>query len=372
MNSLKPDPGPAPLLVEYIEVHQEILDAVAIPSFIIDTVFNIVFINKAMKHFIGGSNDLQNTKCYQFFHQSDSPPGNCPLASPLNIGKTEHVESYLPLPGKHLLVNISPLVYKGEFIGFLHSGADISEIKKSEEDHRELIDIYSQALNEMKIREQKAQTGREAFFNMLEDINESYKELEDLFIKLIRVMINSLDAKSPWTKGHSERVSLYAEQIAQEMLFESDEIKNIRLAGLLHDIGKIGTFDYLLDKPGKLTPEEFEIVKRHPAQGAAILIEIKQLHDIIPLVKYHHEKIDGTGYPYRLKGDEIPIGARILHVADSYDSMTSDRPYRPAPSIEYALSELDKHKGTQFDPRVVEAFLKVLEGQKKLFTVSLK
>lgn len=372
MNSLKPDPETRSLIGEFIRMHQETLDVISIPSFIIDTSFNIVFINRAMKHFCGNIDGHMNTKCYQFFHQADTPPENCPLVNPDNVSAAENIVLNLSLPENHLLVNISPMIYKGKLIGFLHSATDVSELMKSEKDQWELINIYAQAINEMKLKEKKAQTGREAFFNMLEDINESYKELEDLFIKLIRVMINSLDAKSPWTKGHSERVSLYAEQIAQQMLFEGDEIKHIRLAGLLHDIGKIGTFDYLLDKPGKLTPEEFEIVKKHPAQGAAILIEIKQLHDIVPMVKYHHEKIDGTGYPYRLKGDEIPIGAKILHVADSFDSMTSDRPYRPAPSIDYALSELRKHKGTQFDPLVVDAFLRVLEEQKNLFTASLK
>jgi putative nucleotidyltransferase with HDIG domain len=370
MNSLKPDPEARAILDEYIRVHQEIINALSHPSFIIDTDSNIVFSNNAMKQFYGNIETPENSKYYQLFHQSDSPPGNCPLASSVKTGKAERAELYVPLLDKNLIVYASPLADKGKLIGSLCSVMDISEIKKSEEDHREIIDIYSKALSEMKIREQKAQTGREAFFNMLEDINESYKELEDLFIKLIRVMINSLDAKSPWTKGHSERVSLYAEKIAREMLIDSEEIKNIRLAGLLHDIGKIGTFDYLLDKPGKLTPEEFEIVKKHPAQGAAILKEIKQLRDIIPMVEYHHEKIDGTGYPYRLKGEEIPIGAKILHVADSYDSMTSDRPYRPAPDIEYALSELHKHKGTQFDAEVVDAFLRVLEGQKRLVNVS--
>ncbi len=235
---------------------------------------------------------------------------------------------------------------------------NISETIKSEQAYKELSEIYA---NNLKIQEQKARTGREAFLNMLEDLNESYKELEDLFIKLIRVMVNALDAKSPWTKGHSERVSMYTEQIAFEMLLDSEEIKNIKLAGILHDIGKIGTYDYLLDKPGKLTNEEYEIVKKHPAQGAVILKDIKQLKDIVPMIEYHHEKIDGTGYPYRLKGDEIPIGARILHVADSFDSMTSDRPYRPAPGIEYALSELNKYKGKQFDPQVVDAFLRVFE-----------
>jgi HD-GYP domain-containing protein (c-di-GMP phosphodiesterase class II) len=133
---------------------------------------------------------------------------------------------------------------------------------------------------------------------------------------------------------------------------------------LLHDIGKIGTYDSLLDKPERLTMEEFEIVKKHPFQGVEILQGVKQLHDIIPIIRYHHERIDGKGYPDGLKGEEIPILARILHVADSFDSMTSDRPYRPSPRIEYAISELKKHSGSQFDSYVVDAFLKVLENRK--------
>jgi HD-GYP domain-containing protein (c-di-GMP phosphodiesterase class II) len=144
------------------------------------------------------------------------------------------------------------------------------------------------------------------------------------------------------------------------MRVDPDEIKNIKLAGLLHDIGKIGTYDNLLDKPGRLTKEEFEIVKKHPVQGAEILKDIKQLGDMMPYILYHHEKLDGTGYPYQLKGPEIPLGARIMHVADSYDSMTSDRPYRPAPGMEFAISEFEKYRGTQFDGDVVDAFLRLL------------
>jgi len=364
MNSLKHDPGTRALLDEYIKAHQEIIDALPYPSLISDAGSDIAFFNNPMKHLFINIVNPEKVKCYELFHPPGTPTCNSPLAGLLKEGKKGHVELYVPLLEKHLLVDVSPLIYRGEFIGTLLSVTDISGTKKSEAEHEELIDIYATAINEMKVRELKAKKGREAFFNMLEDLNESYGDLEELFIKLIRVMINSLDAKSPWTKGHSERVSLYAEQIAREMLIDSDEIKNIRLAGLLHDIGKIGTIDYLLDKPGKLTPEEFEIVKKHPAQGSAILKEIKQLKDIIPLIEYHHEKIDGTGYPYRLKGDEIPLGAKILHVADSYDSMTSDRPYRAAPGVEFALAELQRHRGRQFDPEVVEAFMKVLDSQK--------
>lgn len=218
------------------------------------------------------------------------------------------------------------------------------------EARRELPDADADSVNNLKAQEQLLQRSRDAFLNMLEDITESYKELEDLFIKLVKVLVNALDAKSHWTKGHSERVAEYAVQIAEEMGLTEDDIKNIRLAGLLHDIGKIGTYDYLLDKPERLTKEEFEIVKKHPSQGVAILEEIKQLEDVIPLFKHHHERVDGKGYPEGLKGDEIPLGARILHVADSFDSMTANRPYRSAPGKEYAISELKEHSGSQFDP----------------------
>ena len=179
-------------------------------------------------------------------------------------------------------------------------------------------------------------------------------------MNFVKAMVNTLDAKSPWTKGHSERVASYAEQIAKEMGLEDEKILLLRLASLLHDIGKIGTYDYLLDKPETLTEEEFNAVKKHPAQGATILKEVKQLKDIIPLIRYHHERIDGKGYPEGLKGEEIPLCARILHVADSFDSMTADRPYRPSPGKEYAISELKRCNGTRFDPQVVEAFLRVL------------
>ncbi|MBI5739500.1 MAG: HD-GYP domain-containing protein [Nitrospirae bacterium] len=369
MNSLKHESASRALLKEYIEAHKEIIDALPHPSFISDDEFNIAFFSSSMKRLFSNFDNPEKLKCCELFHPPCAAPRTCPLADMLKEGKKGNIEIYAPLPEKRLLVDASALIYKGEFIGALHCVTDISAIKKTEEDYEALIDVYAEAINEMKERELRARKGREAFFNMLEDLNESYGELEELFIKLISVMINSLDAKSPWTKGHSERVSQYAEQIAREMLIDSDEIKNIRLAGLLHDIGKIGTIDYLLDKPGRLTPEEFEIVKRHPAQGAAILREIKQLKDVIPFIEYHHEKIDGTGYPYRLKGDEIPVGARILHVADSYDSMTSDRPYRAAPGIEFALAELHRHRGRQFDPDVVEAFMRALSRQKTEFRV---
>ncbi|MBI4824232.1 MAG: GAF domain-containing protein [Nitrospirae bacterium] len=189
-----------------------------------------------------------------------------------------------------------------------------------------------------------------------------YEDIKELFISIIGVLVNAVDAKSTWTKGHSERVTTYAMILGKEMGLAEGDMEKLRLASLLHDIGKIGTYDVILDKPERLTDDEFALVKMHPAKGAEILEPIKQLKDIAPIIKGHHEKLDGSGYPDGLKGDEIPLLARILCVSDSFDSMTADRPYRPAPGKEYAVSELKRCSGTQFDPRVVEAFLR---GMKK-------
>ena len=144
----------------------------------------------------------------------------------------------------------------------------------------------------------------------------------------------------------------------------SDEVLDaMELGGILHDIGKIGTYDKILDKPAKLLSEEMEEVRQHPGKGASILKPIKQLEKIVPLIKHHHERIDGNGYPDGLKGEDIPLLARVLCVADAYDSMVSDRPYRKAPGKKYAISELKRCSGSQFDAKVVEAFLSVLKSK---------
>jgi len=187
-----------------------------------------------------------------------------------------------------------------------------------------------------------------------------YENLEQMFINTITSLASMLDAKSPWTKGHAERVTRYAVAIGREMGFDEKTLDILRLGGLLHDIGKIGTYDIILDKPGELTPEESELVYQHPSKGAEILEPIKQLKNIVPLVRHHHERIDGTGYPDGLKGREIPLLVRILCVADAYDSMIADRPYRKSPQKEYAISELKRHAGKQFDADIVNTFLKVL------------
>ncbi|MGA2193607.1 MAG: HD-GYP domain-containing protein, partial [Nitrospirota bacterium] len=152
----------------------------------------------------------------------------------------------------------------------------------------------------------------------------------------------------------------YALAIAEKMGMQRHEIDRLRLAGLLHDIGKIGTYDVLLDKTGKLTEEEWELIKLHPNRGCEILEPITEFKDILPAVRHHHERWDGKGYPGGLKGEDIPIMARILTVADSFDTMTADRPYRPAIGLSNATQEIAYCAGTQFAPDVAEVFLKLI------------
>lgn len=194
-------------------------------------------------------------------------------------------------------------------------------------------------------------------------LRKSEAELKELFESFVRTMVSTLDAKSPWTKGHSERVAGYAERLARETGLGARETAEIRLAALLHDIGKIGLRDSVLDKISGLTAEEFEEVKKHAALGAEILAGIKQLRHLTPAIRHHHELLDGSGYPDGLKGREIGLYADIIHLADAFDSMTADRPYRDARGEGYAVSELKRLAGSHFDPDLVAAFLRMLESK---------
>lgn len=189
---------------------------------------------------------------------------------------------------------------------------------------------------------------------------ELFHEKESLLIGLIRALINAIDAKDAYTCGHSDRVALIAKRLAEGLNLGHVECERVYMAGLLHDIGKIGIPDSVLCKPGSLTDEEFAIIKKHPEMGHAILRHVPQLSHVLPGVLHHHENVDGGGYPGSLRGDEIPLLGRILAVADAYDAMTSSRPYRPAMPLEKAESILLQGRGTQWDPRIVDAFFEAL------------
>ncbi|MGF7186087.1 HD-GYP domain-containing protein (c-di-GMP phosphodiesterase class II) [Desulfitispora alkaliphila] len=182
---------------------------------------------------------------------------------------------------------------------------------------------------------------------------------EKLLLLHIEALVRTLEAKDEYTCGHSERVAEYAIKIAKHINLAEEEINNIRLAASLHDLGKIGIKDDILNKNGPLTQEEFNTIKLHPNIGAKILQPIAPVKQLIPYIQHHHERYNGTGYPDGLSGDEIPLGAKIIAIADTYDAMTSDRPYRKALSEEVALKEIEKNSGTQFDPKLVEAWLEL-------------
>ena len=187
-----------------------------------------------------------------------------------------------------------------------------------------------------------------------------FREKECLLIGVVRSLINAMDAKDPYTCGHSDRVALIGRRLGEELQLSQPECERLYLTGLLHDIGKIGVRDDVLNKPGKLTEDEFNEIKQHPVIGYEILKHLEQLDYALPGVLHHHEAIDGRGYPHRLAGNEIPIFGRILGVADAYDAMTSSRPYRNAMSHEKAEAILHDGAGKQWDAQVVHALFNVL------------
>lgn len=189
-----------------------------------------------------------------------------------------------------------------------------------------------------------------------------YEDLRSTYMRTIKVLAHAIDARDHYTHSHSENVAKYAVIIAEEMHMPVEQIEMLREACELHDLGKIGVQDYILGKPSQLTEKEWEDIKRHPLIGAQILEPLTFLNSVIDLIRQHHERYDGKGYPAGLKGEEILPGARIINLADAYEAMRSARSYRKEPfSKEAAISEIKKNSGTQFDPKVVEAFLKVAD-----------
>lgn len=190
-----------------------------------------------------------------------------------------------------------------------------------------------------------------------------YDELKDTLYAIILALADTIEKRDPYTGGHTQRVMEYSLMIGYALGLNKEELEKLKLSAVLHDIGKIGIRDAILLKESKLTEEEFKIIQNHTIYGAEILSHIKQLRDVIPGVVYHHEKYDGTGYPYGLKGEEIPLIAQIIAVADTYDAMTTDRPYRKGLSKEVALAELERWAGKQFSPEVVKAFTQIMRAQ---------
>lgn len=311
---------------------------------LIDNEFKILRTNKYISELYNiPIKELVSKKCYQIFHKRNIPIEDCPLEKSLKTRKAETCEYFNPVFNKNFQTNITPVFGEGtDPVAFVHLLIDNTESKRQE---NMLIE------------------SRNAFFNMLKDTDNAHKALKELHQELIIAFANAIDAKSHWTEGHSIGVARYAVAIAREMGIKEPEIDILNTAALLHDIGKIGTFDGILDKKEQLTEEEYAQVRKHTTQGEKILKPIKGLNDVVSIIRSHHEKIDGKGYPDNLAGAKIPLLSRILSVADSYDSMVSERPYRHSISKKDAILEIKRCSGKQFDPDVVETFLKLAEKE---------
>jgi HD-GYP domain-containing protein (c-di-GMP phosphodiesterase class II) len=198
---------------------------------------------------------------------------------------------------------------------------------------------------------------------------QKHQELRQAYVQTIGALAEAVDAKDAYTRGHSERVGVYASKVAAELGFPKEFIERVYIAGLLHDVGKIGVRDAVITKPARLDVEEYAEIMMHPEIGARILEPVSFLADIVPCVRHHHEWFDGSdrGYPLRLRGDQIPLPSRIILVADTVEAMTSDRPYRKALPLEEVLRELHKYSGSQFDPVCADAMLRLLEREGEAF-----
>jgi len=232
-----------------------------------------------------------------------------------------------------------PLVTKGKIIGV----AEVLNKKGNKRFNKSDLELFESLGNQIAIAMENAAL---------------YKELDELFLSSIRAIVEAVDAKDPYTRGHSSRVVEYSLIIGEAVNLNKDDLKRLEVSAILHDVGKIGIPDRILGKPGKLTYDEYAYMKRHPELGSSIIEPIAELRDLIPNILHHHERYDGNGYPTGLRGKKIPLFARIICVADSYDAMTTDRPYRRKKSISQALKELEENSGSQFDARLAAIFVK--------------
>jgi len=214
----------------------------------------------------------------------------------------------------------------------------------------------------------------ETFNHMAGDIEEHVEKLQqaaeenrELFLGSIKMLAAAIDEKDPYTRGHSGRVAKYSSIIGEGLGMNAEDLDRLRISALLHDVGKIGVDDRVLKKPGQLTEEEFELMKQHPSKGANIMRPVAQLKEMLPGIELHHERMDGGGYPYGLQGDQIPMMARIIAVADTLDAITTNRPYQSAMDLEYALGRIRSLAVAKFDPKVVAALeAAVANGQQRL------
>lgn len=337
--------------------YQEVLNVVAhrVVSLIGAQFASVLLPDEENRHLrIVASHNLTPDYINSINNERRIPVGGGPIGRVFTSGKPYTVDNvfsdpdYLPwMPIAEIQEYSSlialPLLAKGQSIGVICIYFADSCLLKPDE-----IDLLGTAANEAAIAIENARI---------------YENLQEAFLGIIRSLTESMDAKDSYTRGHLERVSLYAEAIARHLGIDGDELQAIRYAAYLHDVGKIGIPDSILTKNGKLTAPEYQLISKHSLMGERILKPVNFPFPVHAIVRHHHERYDGRGYPDNLARQEIPLGARILFVADAFEAMTSDRPYRKALSIARALEELVDNKHTQFDPRVVDVFVEIITAE---------
>ncbi len=242
-----------------------------------------------------------------------------------------------------------PLLVKDEVLGAINFGA----AKEHKLFNKEDLDFVNTIAGQIAVAIENAR--------LYTELSASYDQLSHSYILTIKALTKAIDVKDHYTFGHSERVTKYSLTIAEKLNFSQDELHKLRRACVLHDVGKIGIPETILNKPRGLTNEEFAEIKKHPAKGAEIIRDIPFLEDITKVIYHHHERFEGNGYPDGIAGEAIPLGARIMAVADTYDAMTSNRPYRKGLDKVVAFDEIKNCSGSQFDPYVVSAFIEVFQ-----------
>lgn len=270
-------------------------------------------------------------------------------------------------------ITVMDAVNKGEVYRFIVKPWDPDEIKsvvnEALEKHRAVKDfkqLFDSHQKQNKILSDKNIDLEENVKKYLSIAQEKELQIQDTYWEAVQSLAEALEARDPYTRRHSELVTRYSVAIAQKMGLSTNMVKDIRQAALLHDIGKIGIRESIFLKEGPLTPEERAVMQTHSAISAQILRPLRFLEKIIPIVHHHHERYDGKGYPDGLKGEDIPLGARIIAVADTFEAMTADRPYRKGLPAEVAYQEIEKNAGTQFDPKAAAAFLEISKDIKEL------
>ena len=268
-------------------------------------------------------------------------------------------ELLLALEGKSSLVRekqiLLPIMDASQSLGLL-------SITLKEEPHYDQVQLL-----EVFARQTSSAISNCALHNLIQvknhQLNDAYHQLQTSYMEMISTMRRIVDAKDTYTRGHSDRVSYYAAQLARRMGKGEEYCEQVRLAGLFHDVGKLSIPDEILLKPERLTDEEYQVIKSHPKNGVELLSVISHFRPALPAILNHHERIDGSGYPNGLRGEQIPEEARIVAVVDTFDAMTSDRQYRKALTVQRAMEELNRYKGTQLDAQVVDAFLDMIQNQ---------